>query len=194
MNKKKKNNQKNRQQFQQQGKQQQLQPKQQRPQHENQQQAVQQQKQQQKQSGQQPQELSYYRLLLLSFLKESHPELAGDSDFITARADSAAEEYSESIRSGYTHDAAAEAANQVLFAGLHFSKYDVIVTVLWNEFSDEVPQGSAKTLALQLLPVCEEVFAKYPLSDDFQFEPAFDNLYTEITGTILIWLDENGIQ
>ena len=32
------------------------------------------------------------------------------------------------------------------------------------------------------------------LSDDFQFEPAFDNLYTEITGTILIWLDENGIQ
>lgn len=170
MNKKKKNNQKNRQQFQQQ--------------------AV----QQQKQSGQQPQELSYYRLLLLSFLKESHPELAGDSDFITARAARAAEEYSESIRSGYTHDAASEAANQVLFAGLHFSKYDVIVTVLWNEFSDEVPQGSAKTLALQLLPVCEEVFAKYPLSDDFQFEPAFDNLYTEITGTILIWLDENGIQ
>ena len=172
MNKKKKNNQKNRQQFQQQGKQQ---------------------KQQPKHPGQQPQELSYYRLLLLSFLKESHPELAGDNDFIAARADSA-EEYSESIRSGSTHDTAAEAANQVLFAGLHFSKYDVIVTVLWNEFSDEVPQGSAKTLALQLLPVCEEVFAKYPLSDDFQFEPAFDNLYTEITGTILIWLDENGIQ
>lgn len=184
---------KNRQQFQQQGKQQnrqQLQSKQQRPQYENQQQAA----QQQKQSGQQPQELSYYRLLLLSFLKESHPELAGDSDFIAARADSAAEEYSESIRSGSTHDAAAESANQVLFAGLHFSQYDVIVTVLWNEFSDEVPQGSAKTLALQLLPVCEEVFSKYPLSDDFQFEPAFDNLYTEITGTILIWLDENGIQ
>ena len=190
MNKNKKN--KNRQQFRQQGKQQ-------RPQFVNQQQAVREQQkpthqQQPKQSGQQPQELSYYRLLLLSFLKESHPELVGDSDFITARADSAAEEYSESVRSGSTHDAASEAANQVLFAGLHFSKYDVIVTVLWNEFSDEVPQGSAKTLALQLLPVCEEVFSKYPLSDNFQFEPAFDNLYTEITGIILIWLDENGIQ
>ena len=115
MNKNKNKKNKNRQQFQQQGKQQQ---------------------QQQKHPGQQPQELSYYRLLLLSFLKESHPELAGDSDFIAARADSAAEEYSESVRSGSTHDAAAEAANQVLFAGLHFSKYDVIVTVLWNEFSD----------------------------------------------------------
>lgn len=143
---------------------------------------------------QQPQELSYYRLVLLSFLRESHPELVDDSDFIAARADSAAEAYSEAIRSGFTHDVASETANQVLFAGLHFSKYDVIVTILWNEFSDPVPQGSARSLAFQLLPVCEEVFAKYPLSDDFLFEPAFDNLYTEITGTILIWLDENGVQ
>ena len=131
---------------------------------------------------------------LLSFLKESHPELVDNSDFIAARADSAAEAYSEAIHTGSTHDAATEIADQVLFAGLHFSKYNVIVTVLWNEFSDEVPQGNAQSLALQLLPVCEEVFAKYPLSDDFLYEPAFDNLYTEITGTILIWLDEYGIQ
>lgn len=117
-----------------------------------------------------------------------------DSDFIASRADSAAGAYTEAVRTGSTHDAAAEIANQVLFAGLHFSRYDVIVTILWNEFSDAVPQGSAQSLALQLLPVCEEVFAKYPLSDDFQFEPAFDNLYTEITGTILIWLEDNGIQ
>lgn len=142
----------------------------------------------------QPQELSYYRLSLLSFLRESHPELLGDIAFITARADSAAEAYSEAVRTGSSHDDAAEIANQVLFAGLHLSQYDIIVTVLWNEFSEEVPQGNAKFLALQLLPVCEEVFAKYPLSDEFMSEPAFDNLYTEITGTILIWLDDNGIQ
>ena len=146
------------------------------------------------QQSEQPQELSYYGLLLLSFLKESHPERVNDSDFIATRSESAAEAYSEAVRSGSTHDAAAEIANRVLFSGLHFSRYDVIITVLWNEFSDEVPQGSAKALALQLLPVCEEVFAKYPLSDNFSFEPSFDNLYTEITGTILIWLDENGIQ
>lgn len=145
-------------------------------------------------SQSQPQELSYYGLLLLSFLKESHPELAGDNDFIATRSESAAQAYSDAVRSGSTHDAAAEIADRVLFAGLHFSRYDVIVTVLWNEFSDEVPQGNAKFLALQILPVCEEVFAKYPLSDSFMFEPSFDNLYTEITGTILIWLDEHGIQ
>ena len=141
----------------------------------------------------QPQELSYYRLSLLAFLKESHPELANDTGFIAARGDSAAEAYSEAVRSGFSHDAATEIANKVLFANLHFSKYDTIVTILWNEFEDEVPQGSAKALAFQLLPVCEEVFVKYPLSDDFAFEPEFDNLYTELTGTILIWLDEHGV-
>ena len=184
MNKNKKNSKKNRQQIQSQGY---HQPKQSGT-------PVQQKQSAPKQPEPQPQELSYYRLLLLSFLKESHPELVDNSDFIAARADSAAEAYSEAIHTGSTHDAATEIADQVLFAGLHFSKYNVIVTVLWNEFSDEVPQGNAQSLALQLLPVCEEVFAKYPLSDDFLYEPAFDNLYTEITGTILIWLDEYGIQ
>lgn len=141
----------------------------------------------------QPQELSYFRLSLLSFLRESHPELASDTDFIATRGDSAAEAYSETVRSGLSHDVAAEVANEVLFENLGFSKYDTIVTVLWNEFENEVPQGTAKSLALQLLPVCEEVFAKYPLSDDFAFEPQFDNLYTELTGTILIWLDEHDV-
>lgn len=184
MNKNKKNSKKNRQQIQPQGY---HQPKQSET-------PVQQKQSAPKQPEPQPQELSYYRLLLLSFLKESHPELVGNSDFIAARADSAAEAYSEAVRTGSTHDTASEIADQVLFAGLHFSKYNVIVTVLWNEFGDEVPQGNAHSLALQLLPVCEEVFAKYPLSDDFLYEPTFDNLYTEITGTILIWLDEYGIQ
>lgn len=146
-----------------------------------------------KNQNNEPQELSYFRLSLLSFLRESHPELANDTDFIASRGDSAAEAYSETVRSGLSHDVAAEVANEVLFENLRFSKYDTIVTVLWNEFENEVPQGTAKSLALQLLPICEEVFAKYPLSDDFAFEPQFDNLYTELTGTILIWLDEHGV-
>ncbi|MBM6707127.1 DUF1896 family protein, partial [Bifidobacterium pullorum subsp. saeculare] len=37
-----------------------------------------------------PDELSYYRLTLLSYLRESHPERAADDAFIRARADLAA--------------------------------------------------------------------------------------------------------
>lgn len=44
--------------------------------------------------------LSYYGLSLLSYLRESHPDLADDADFIRTRAQAAAETYSRIIRSG----------------------------------------------------------------------------------------------
>jgi hypothetical protein len=50
----------------------------------------------------------------------------------------AAEAYSEAIKSGLDHIQAAEIANETLFKGLHFSPYNIIVEILWNEFFDEV--------------------------------------------------------
>lgn len=93
-------------------------------------------------------ELSYYRLTLLSFLRESHPDLADDESFVTTRSDQAAEAFSAAIRSGLTYDDAAQQANALLFQGLHFSPLDTLVTVLWNEFAAEVPEGSARSVAL----------------------------------------------
>ncbi|MDR3652353.1 MAG: DUF1896 domain-containing protein [Paludibacter sp.] len=139
-------------------------------------------------------ELSYYQLTLQSFLEESHPELSNDSDLIVNRGNLASQAYSQAIIDGQTHSQAEELANEVLFKNLHFSKHDTLVNVLWNEFADEVPQGSAKELAQKLLPLCEEVFAGYPLSDDFAFDPQFDQLYTELTGTIVRWFEEHELQ
>ncbi len=136
-------------------------------------------------------ELSYYRLTLLSFLKESHPELAKDYNFINSRGDLAARAYSDAIKNSSSHEQATEMANEILFNGLHFSRYDTVINVLWNEFSEEVPQGSAKDFTLKLLPACEPAFAKYSLSDDFAYTPEYDSLYTELTGTIIIWMEEH---
>ena len=97
------------------------------------------------------------------------------------------------VRSGLTYDDAAQQANALLFQGLHFSPLDTLVTVLWNEFAAEVPEGSARSVALQLLPECRKVFAGYTLSDDFMFSPEFGQLYDELTGTVVIWLEENGL-
>ena len=36
--------------------------------------------------AEEPDELSYYRLTLLSFLRESHPDLADDGSFVTIRS------------------------------------------------------------------------------------------------------------
>lgn len=51
-----------------------------------------------------------------------------------------------------------------------------------------------KPFALKMFPVCESVFLKYELTDDFAYCHEFDELYTEITGTISIWIEENGLQ
>ena len=81
-------------------------------------------------------DISYFRLSLVDFLKESHPERLKDNRFIIARTDMATEAYEQAIRSGDTPVEATEQANAALFRGLHFSKHDTLVNILWNEFAD----------------------------------------------------------
>jgi hypothetical protein len=138
-------------------------------------------------------ELSYYGLSLLSYLKENHPGQAGDTVFISNRADSAAEVYSNAVKAGLTHAEAEEAASAELYRGLLFSPYNTLVNILWNEFSGEIPEDDTRKVALWVLPLCDSVLAKYTLSDDFADTPSFDLLYTELTGTIQILL-EDGLQ
>ena len=138
-------------------------------------------------------ELSYYGLSLLSYLKDSHPALAADGEFIAGRADSAAEAYSRAIRSGRNHIEAEESAREELFRGLHFSPYNTLVHILWREFETEIPEEAARQAALRLLPLCRGVLDKYDLRDDFAGTPDYESLYTELTGTVQILL-EDGLQ
>lgn len=138
-------------------------------------------------------ELSYYGLSLLSYLRDSHPDKAGDRAFITQRSDRAAEVYSQAIRSGLTHIEAEEQANSELYRGLYFSAYNTLVNILWDEFPTEIPEDNARKVALQVLPLCGNVLAKYTLTDDFADTPAYDLLYTELTGTIQILLEDGTI-
>jgi hypothetical protein len=133
--------------------------------------------------------ISYYRLSLVNFLRESHPERLYDDRFIIARAEAATETYAQAILNDSNHFEAEAQAQYVLFQGLYFSKHDTLVNILWNEFAEEVPDEAAKVMAIKLLPDCESVFAKYPLSDDFSCEPEYDLLHTELTGTIALLLD-----
>jgi hypothetical protein len=136
-------------------------------------------------------DISYFRLSLTAFLRESHPERLKDNRFIIACTDAATETYEQAIRSGDTPMRAIEQANAFLFRGLHFSKYDTLRNILWNEFPDEVPEDEAGELAIKLLPECEPVFAGYPLSDGFAYEPEYELLYTELTGTIALYLESH---
>ncbi len=137
-------------------------------------------------------ELSYFRLSLLSYLRDTHPDKAIDHDFIAERGDAAALSYSQAIKEGYTHDYAEEASSKVLYEGLYFSTYRTLVTILWEEFSEEVNPTQAEGIAIELLPRLTDTIEKYTLADNFADSPEYNQFYTELTGEIQILL-ENGL-
>jgi hypothetical protein len=130
----------------------------------------------------------------VDFLRESHLHLVNDRKFIAARTEAALDAYEKVVLNGSNPQEAGEQANTVLFEGLYFSRYDTVKNIFWNEFSKEIPEEEAGAWAILLLPECESVFAKYPLSDDFVYEPEYDLLYTELTGAIALYLESYGIQ
>lgn len=72
-------------------------------------------------------ELSYFQSLLGKYISEHHPELSNDKAFLSSRADEALNVYANAITIGFSDLEAEEAANEVLYNGLHFSKYDTTV-------------------------------------------------------------------
>ena len=100
-------------------------------------------------------ELSYFRLKLENYLSEHFPEMLGDKPFITARADEALTTYCDAVAQGFSHPEAESMASEVLYRGLHFSKYDTLVSVLENEFEKCSPLYNT-SLAILSASGCEK--------------------------------------
>ena len=140
-------------------------------------------------------ELSYFRLKLEAYLGEHYPERVNENTFVTARADEALTAYCDAVAQGFSHPEAEVMASEVLYQGLHFSKYDTLVSVLENEFEKELPSPLPERLTPMLLKnkAVQSVFDKYELTDDFGASPEYDKLYTELTGTIVLLIEVNGL-
>ena len=54
--------------------------------------------------------------------------------------------------------------------------------------------GGRTAFCLKLLPVCEEAFEMYDLTDDFESSPSYKNLLLELTGLIQTHIELHGIQ
>ena len=140
-------------------------------------------------------ELSYFRLKLESYMSEHHPERLQDTEFITARADMALTVYCDVVAQGFNHLEAERIASEVLFSGLHFSKYDTLVYILENEFERKLPAPLPERLSLLLLAnkAVQATFAGYELTDAFAASGQYDRLYTELTGTIVLLIESNNL-
>ena len=139
--------------------------------------------------------LSYFRLKLENYLSEHFPEMLADNPFITARADESLTTYCDAVAQGFSHPEAESMASEALHRGLHFSKYDTLVSVLENEFEKELPSPLPERLTPMLLKnkAVQSVFDKYELSDDFGASPEYEKLYTELIGTIVLLIEVNAL-
>jgi hypothetical protein len=142
----------------------------------------------------QQKDLSYFRLRLQELLNTSFPEKAYDVKFIDQRSAWAANAYEGAFRTGNSASQCNEISDCILFEGLHFSKFDSVLQVVCNEFDTRMADEELRPFALKMFPICEFVFTSYKLTDDFAYAREFDLLYTELTGTIAIWIEENGFQ
>ena len=139
-------------------------------------------------------DFSYYGLYLLDYLTTNKFEQAADESFIRERADRAAETYERARLDGSTSAGAQELAMNTLLEGLHYSKYAILREVVENEFADDVPEAKRESFTQKLLPLVGNVFSIYDLSDDnFALSPDYDLLYTELTGAIVLYIEEYGV-
>ena len=132
-------------------------------------------------------DFSYYGLYLLDYLRTNRFEQASDEAFIRERADRAAGTYERAILEGYPAAGAQELAMRTLTEGLRYSKYAILCEVVENEFADDVPEAERESFA-------RNVFSIYDLSDDnFALSPDYDLLYTELTGAVVLYIEEYGV-
>ena len=92
-------------------------------------------------------ELSYFRLKLETYLSEHFPEMLGDKSFITARADEALTTYCDAVAQGFSHPEAETMASEVLYQGLHFSKYSAKSWGVQQEYG--IPRADSKPCECQ---------------------------------------------
>lgn len=138
-----------------------------------------------------PAELSYYGLYLLDYLRKYHPDKVSDTDLITEREEAATVTFEKERLAGDTVETAHEEAMRVLLRGLHFSPYALLTEVMEREFVEEVAEPDREAFCRRLYPYLTNLFAGYDTADDtFALSPEHDLLYTELVGTVVLYLEE----
>jgi len=126
-------------------------------------------------------------------LDTSFSEKASDTEFIRQRSALAEQAYENAFKAGSEPSTCFAIADQTLFEGLYFSRYDTLFQVVCGEFDSLMEDEALRPFALKMLPVCEPVCERYTLTDDFAYSPEFELLYTELTGTIATWIERHGL-
>lgn len=129
---------------------------------------------------------------LKAYLKDNHPELYDDESFISARSELAQQTFIDSSQTGMSYEDSIHEANVVLYDGLHFSSYQLLLDIAEEVFPQyyETVEKNKINLYTELIPIIKE----FNPNDDFERSSSYETLYSCIVGFIQEKIEENGIQ
>ncbi|MDR6919497.1 DUF1896 family protein [Chryseobacterium sp. 2987] len=136
-------------------------------------------------------DLAFFKNNLQELLDSSFPEKAYDSTFITKRSNYAYNAYDDAKQGKNTEEEAEKIANSILFENLYFSKFNAIFQVVSYEFDMFLMDEELRPFALKMLDICDHIFNKYDLTDDFEYSTSYDNLYQDLKEYIWDWIKSN---
>ncbi|QIH34472.1 DUF1896 family protein [Sphingobacterium sp. DR205] len=138
--------------------------------------------------------VSYFKLRLQELLNTSFPEKAYNNKFINQRSQWAFNAYEGALSGGNPQEECEKIADSILFEGLYFSKFDCIFKVVSYEFDTMMADEELRPFALNMLNICEPVFFKYEISDDFLYTTDYDLLYDELSEFISCWIKNDNVE
>lgn len=109
-------------------------------------------------SSKQPVDRDFFERRLRSYIREYHPRIRQRRRFVRRRSLIAEGIYRSRIAAGRSHGEALARADETLYAGLHFSEYELILTVVTLE-AESLPAHCRRILAYDLMPLCEHIFS-----------------------------------
>ena len=117
--------------------------------------------------------------------------MAMDDDFISSRSELAQETFIECSREGMNIEECQNEVNEVLYSGLHFSRYQLVEDIIEEmnlSFSDK------DKFIMQMFLLIQPIAEKYKLDDNFERTSEYDKLYTEISQHINQYIKDYELQ
>ncbi len=142
----------------------------------------------------QPEPYNAFSVRLTGFMIENHPDRIDDADFIRSRGHQAADTFQQCSIMGMTVGQCMKEAEKVLYHGLQFSPFQLVKSIVEQEFNYTDDDDERGMFIMQMLELCRPLFNAYSLHDGFMGTYDYVVLNDRIIQCITDYLTRNGLQ
>lgn len=137
-----------------------------------------------------------FTIQLTQYISQNHPDKIEDKEFIESRGQQAATVFADCSRQGMNLEECSRQANKVLYAGLHFSPYRMIMDIIQTNCTHlPLTDEGRHSLAMTLLDICKPHISTYLTPenwDSFEGSYQYHRVRLQTKRMINQYLDDNG--